>query len=74
MPPKAHAMPRMPTPLHAASVGFTAGSDWCLYPITVATVTYRNSIVATNSAIAARYNDHLVSSSASMSGAGGGSV
>uniref|UniRef100_A0A0A9EPB2 Pip2d n=1 Tax=Arundo donax TaxID=35708 RepID=A0A0A9EPB2_ARUDO len=27
-----------------------------------------------NSAITARYSDHLVSSSASMSGAGGGSV
>ncbi len=74
MPPKAQAMPRMPTPLQAASVVLTVASDWCLYPITVATVMYRKRSVAMNSAITARYSDHLVSSSTSISGAGGGSV
>uniref|UniRef100_A0A0A9DWF2 Pip2d n=1 Tax=Arundo donax TaxID=35708 RepID=A0A0A9DWF2_ARUDO len=38
MPPKAQAMPRMPTPPHAASGPDADASVWCLYPITVATV------------------------------------
>jgi hypothetical protein len=74
IPPKAHAMPRMPTPPHAASGPDADASVWCLYPMTVATVMYRNSSVATNSAITARYRDHLPSSSMSTSGAGGGSA
>lgn len=47
IPPKDQAMPKMPTPPH----GFL--SLLCAFPMTVATVTYRNKTVTTNSAMMA---------------------
>ena len=73
MPPKAQAMPWIPTPGQGLS-GLVPVATFCLNPITVCMVMYRNSRVAKNSAIPALQKDQDVNSDGSNNGVAGGST